>query len=55
MLLHSFKDSISPPLAARSRAILSMLTEVSHAEALDLNYCRSQTGTPSLGREDATR
>ena len=36
MLLHPLKDSISPPLAARSRAILSMLDIISNAEAFGL-------------------
>ena len=36
MLLHPFKDFISPPLAARSRAIFSILDIISNAEALGL-------------------
>ena len=36
MLLPPLKDPLPPPLAARGRAILGMLDEVSHDEALDL-------------------
>jgi hypothetical protein len=43
MLLHPLKDPVSPPLAARGRAIISVLDEVSHAEALDL-ACRTLAG-----------
>ena len=56
MLLHPLKDSISPPLAARSRAILSLLAEVSHAEALGL-ACRTLVGVLLAARprfEDTT-
>lgn len=43
MLLHPLKDPVPPPLAARSRAIFSMLAEVFHAEAPDL-ACRNLVG-----------
>jgi hypothetical protein len=43
MLLHPLKDSILPPLAAHGRAILGLLDDVSHAEALDL-ACRTLVG-----------
>jgi hypothetical protein len=43
VLLHPLKDPVPPPLAARSRAIHSMLAEISHAEALDL-ACRTLAG-----------
>ena len=43
MLLHPLKDPVPPPLAARGRAILGVLDEVSHAEALDL-ACRTLVG-----------
>ena len=43
MFLHPLKDPVPPPLATRSRAVLSMLAEVSHAEALDL-ACRTLAG-----------
>ena len=43
MLLHPLKDSILPPLAAHGRAILGLLDDVSHAEALDL-ACRTPGG-----------
>jgi hypothetical protein len=40
MPLHPLKDPVPLPLAARGRAILGILDEVSHAEALDL-ACRT--------------
>ena len=43
MLLHPLKDPVPLPLAARGRAILGPLDDVSHAEALDL-ACRSLVG-----------
>jgi hypothetical protein len=44
MLLHRHKDPVPPPLAARGRAILAILSEVSRAdEALDL-ACRTLVG-----------
>jgi hypothetical protein len=43
MLLHPLKDPVPSPLAARGRAILGLLDEVSHAEALDL-ACRTLVG-----------
>jgi hypothetical protein len=49
VLLHPLKDLVPPPLAARSRAILSMLAEVSHAEALDL-ACRTLVGVLHAAR-----
>lgn len=33
---HPLKDSVPPPLAARGRAILGLLNEISGAEALEL-------------------
>jgi hypothetical protein len=49
VLLHPLKDPVPPPLAARSRAVLSMLAEVSHAEALDL-ACRTLVGALHAAR-----
>ena len=43
MLLHPLKDPVPRPLAARGRAILGLLADVSHAEALDL-ACRTLVG-----------
>jgi hypothetical protein len=43
MLLHPLKDPVPSPLAARGRAILGLLDDVSHAEALDL-ACRTLVG-----------
>jgi len=43
MLLHPLKDPMPPPLAARGRALLGLLDEVSHAEALEL-ACRTLVG-----------
>ena len=43
MLLHPLKDQVPPSLAARGRAILGLLDDVSHAEALDL-ACRTLVG-----------
>ena len=57
MLLHPLKDSILPPLAARGRAILGLLDEVSHAEALDL-ACRTLVGVLLAARprfEESTK
>jgi hypothetical protein len=49
MLLPPLKDPVSPPLAARGRAILGLLDEVSHAEALDL-ACRTLVGVLRAAR-----
>ena len=49
MLLHPLKDPVPSPLAARGRAILGILDEVSHAEALDL-ACRTLVGVPLAAR-----
>ena len=57
MLLHPLKDPVPPPLAARGRAILGLLDEVSHAEALDL-ACRTLVGVLLAARprfEDSTK
>jgi hypothetical protein len=57
VLLHPLKDSILPPLAARGRAILGLLDDVSHAEALDL-ACRTLVGVLLAARprfEDSTK
>jgi len=43
MLLHPLKEPVPLPLAARGRAILGLLDDVSHAEALDL-ACRTLVG-----------
>lgn len=43
MLLHPLKDPVPPPLAARGRALLGLLADASHAEALDL-ACRTLVG-----------
>jgi len=57
MLLHPLKDQVPPPLAARGGAILGLLDDVSHAEALDL-ACRTLVGVLLAARprfEDSTR
>ena len=43
MLLHPLKNPVPSRLAARGRAILGLLDEVSHAEALAL-ACRTLVG-----------
>ncbi len=43
MLLDPLKDTVPSPPDARGRAILGLLDEVSHAEALDL-ACRTLVG-----------
>ena len=56
MLLHPLKDPVPPPLAARGRAILGLLDDVSHAEALDI-ACRTLVGVLLAARprfEDTT-
>ena len=56
MLLHPLKDPVPSPLAARGRAILGLLDDVSHAEALDL-ACRTLVGVLLAARprfEDST-
>ena len=57
MLLHTLKDPVPSPLASRGRAILGLLDEVSHAEALDL-ACRTLVGVLLAARpqvEDSTK
>ncbi len=57
MLLHPPKDPLPAPLAARGRAILGLLSEVSYAGALDL-ACRSLVSVLLAARpqfEDSTR
>ena len=57
MLLHPLKDPVPSPLAARGRAILGLLDEVSHAEALDL-ACRTLASVLLAARprfEDSTK
>ena len=57
MLLHPLKDPVPLPLAARGRAILGLLDEVSHAEPLDL-ACRTLVGVLLAARprfEDSTK
>ena len=56
MLLHPLKDPVPSPLAARGRAILGLLDDVSHAEALDI-ACRTLVGVLLAARprfEDST-
>ena len=56
MLLHPLKDPVPSPLAARGRAILGLLDDVSHAEALDI-ACRTLVGVLLAARprfEDTT-
>ena len=56
MLLHPLKEQVPSPLAARGRAILGLLDDVSHAEALDL-ACRTLVGVLLAARphfEDST-
>ena len=52
MPLHPLKDPVPLPLAARGRAILGILDEVSHAEALDL-ACRTLVGVLSATRPNS--
>jgi hypothetical protein len=57
VLLHPLKDPVPSPLAARGSAILGLLDEVSHAEALDL-ACRTLVGVLLAARprfEDSTK
>jgi hypothetical protein len=57
VLLHPLKDLVPPPLAARGRAILGLLDDVSHAEALDL-ACQTLVGVLLAARprfEDSTK
>ena len=57
MLLHPLKDPVPSLLAARGRAILGLLDDVSHAEALDL-ACRTLVGVLLAARprfEDSTK
>ena len=49
MLIHPFKDSISLPLAARSRAIFSILDIISNAEALGLTKNSTYSWTSFRG------
>ena len=56
MLLHPLKEQVPSPLAARGRAILGLLDDVSHAEALDI-ACRTLVGVLLAARprfEDTT-
>jgi hypothetical protein len=57
MLLHPLKVPAPLPLVARGRAILGLLSEVSHADALDL-ACRTLIGVLLAARpqfEDSSK